>query len=52
VIDEWKPSLYTFDESPHKIIRLKLGGKHSFLVEHLGLGEFATLSLKLKKIDP
>jgi hypothetical protein len=27
-----------------------LGGKHKFLVEHIGLGNFACLSLKLKKL--
>jgi hypothetical protein len=51
VIDEWNPSLYKFDESPHKIIKLRLGGKHDFLVEHVELGGFATLSLKLRKIE-
>ena len=51
ILDEWNPSLYTFDESPHKKIKLKLGGNHYFRLEHLELGGFATLSLKLKKID-
>lgn len=51
VINEWNPSLYTFDESPHKKMRLKLGGRHRFLVEHLELGGFATLSLRLQKIS-
>jgi parallel beta-helix repeat protein len=51
VIDEWNPSLYKFDESPHKTIRIQLEGKHSFTVEHVELGGFATLSLKLKKIE-
>ena len=50
VIDEWNPSKYTFDESPHKIVRLKLGGTHKLRVEHLELGGFATLSLKLKPV--
>jgi Right handed beta helix region/PA14 domain len=50
VIDEWNPSLYKFDESPHKKIRLNLDGNHSFRVEHLELGGFATLSLKLRPI--
>jgi len=49
VIDEWNPSKYSFDESPNKKIKLKLGGKHTFRVEHLELGGFATLSLKLKR---
>lgn len=52
LIDEWNPSMYKFDESPHRKIKLKLGGSHSFLVEHLELGGFATLSLKLEKISP
>jgi parallel beta-helix repeat protein len=47
VIDEWNPSLYKFDESPNKKIRLNLGGNHHFRVEHVELGGFATLSLKL-----
>ena len=49
VIDEWNPSRYTFDESPHKKVNLKLGGIHVFRVEHVELGGFATLSLKLNK---
>jgi hypothetical protein len=51
VIDEWDPSLYTFDESPHKKVRLSLDGIHNFRVEHIELGGFATLSLKLKPIE-
>jgi hypothetical protein len=51
VIDEWNPSLYTFDESPNKKVRLSLGGIHHFRVEHIELGGFATLSLKLKPVD-
>ena len=50
VIDEWNPSKYTFDESPHKTVKLALEGKHSFTVEHVEIGGFATLSLKLKKL--
>ena len=51
VIDEWNPSLYKFDESPHKTIKLALDGKHSFTVEHVEVGGFATLSLKIKKLN-
>ena len=51
VIDEWNPSKYDFDESPHKTIRLELGGNHHFRVEHVELGGFATLSLKLNRIQ-
>ncbi|WP_276504253.1 right-handed parallel beta-helix repeat-containing protein [Terrimonas pollutisoli] len=51
LIDEWNPALYKFDESPHRKIKLLLGGRHTFLVEHLELGGFATLSLGLKKIN-
>ncbi len=51
LVDEWNPSQYKFDESPHRKITLKLGGKHRFMVEHLELGGFATLSLRLKKIS-
>jgi len=50
VIDEWNPSLYKFDESPHKTVKLQLGGKHFFTVEHVEKGGFATLGLKLKKL--
>ena len=50
IVDEWNPSLYKFDESPHKTVKLQLGGKHHFRVEHVELGGFATLSLKLKKL--
>ena len=49
VLDEWNPSKYTFHESPHKTLSLKLGGHHSFRVEHVELGGFATLQLKLNK---
>lgn len=52
VIDEWNPSLYKFDESPNRKVKLELAaGKHYFNVEHVELGGFATLSLKLKKIN-
>ena len=52
VINEWNPSHHSFDEASHKNSRLRLvGGKHSFLVEHIGLGGFACLSLKLKKLS-
>ncbi len=51
VIDEWNPSRYTFDESPHKKVRLSLGGNHNLRVEHIELGGFATLSLKLKPVE-
>ena len=51
VIDEWNPSLYKFDESPHKTIKLQLEGKHYITVEHVELGGFSTLSLKLKKTE-
>jgi hypothetical protein len=50
MVNEWNPSLYKFDESPHKIIRLNLSGQHTFRVEHVELGGFATLSLKFKKL--
>lgn len=51
VLDEWNPSQYSFDESPNKKVRIKLGGKHNFRVEHLELGGFAALSLKIKPVD-
>lgn len=50
VINEWNPSLYKFDESPHKTIKLQLGGKHDIMVEHVELAGFATLSLKIRKL--
>ncbi|MBS1653536.1 MAG: right-handed parallel beta-helix repeat-containing protein [Bacteroidetes bacterium] len=50
VIDEWNPSLYTFDESPHRAIRIKLNGNHRFRLEHMELGGFATLSFKLNPV--
>lgn len=50
VIDEWTPSKYTFDESPHQKIKLSLAeGVHNFRVEHIELGGFATLALKIRK---
>ncbi|HVK96253.1 MAG TPA: PA14 domain-containing protein, partial [Flavisolibacter sp.] len=50
LINEWNPSKYKFDESPHKKVHMPLGGKHNFKVEHVELGGFATLSLSLRKI--
>jgi parallel beta-helix repeat protein len=50
VINEWNPSLYNFDESPNRKFRIHLEGEHHFKVEHLELGGFATLQLKLRKI--
>jgi parallel beta-helix repeat protein len=51
VINEWNPSIYTFDESPNKKIKVKLGGTHRLRVEHIELGGFATLSLKIKPVE-
>jgi hypothetical protein len=48
IINEWNPSLYTFDESPNRKVRMKLGGLHRIRVEHVELGGFACLSLKFK----
>lgn len=50
VVDEWNPSRYSFDESPNKKVKLPLGGRHVFRVEHAELGGFATLALKLHKL--
>ena len=50
LIDEWNPSKYSFDESPNKKVRIQLGGNHTFRVEHVELGGFATLQLKLRKL--
>jgi parallel beta-helix repeat protein len=51
VIDEWSPSLYRFDETPNKKIRLNLGGNHHFRVEHIELGGFAALGLKIRPVE-
>jgi hypothetical protein len=51
VVDEWTPSKYQFDESPNKKLKLSLTGKHHFRVEHVELGGFATLSMKLDRIN-
>ncbi len=51
VLDEWQPALYKFDESPNKKVKLILGGRHQFRVEHIELGGFATLSLKINPVD-
>lgn len=50
VIDEWNPSRYSFDESPHKKVKIQLNGIHHFRVEHVELGGFATLSLKINPV--
>jgi hypothetical protein len=51
IVDEWTPSKYQFDESPNKKLKLPLNGKHHFRVEHVELGGFATLSMKLDRIE-
>ncbi|MGQ0738977.1 MAG: right-handed parallel beta-helix repeat-containing protein [Bacteroidota bacterium] len=51
VLDEWNPSRYTFDESPNKKVKVRLSGNHNFRVEHVELGGFATLSLKIKPVE-
>lgn len=50
VVNEWKPSRNTFDEAPHKRVRLQLGGRHHIRVEHVNLGGFSTLDLKLNRV--
>ena len=52
IVDEWVPSRYDFDTSPHKNIRLELGGTQQFRVEHLGIGDFAVLSFRIRKAGP
>jgi hypothetical protein len=50
VLDEWDPSNYKFDESPHKAVRLTLTkGVHYLRLEHIELVGFATLTLTIKK---
>jgi parallel beta-helix repeat protein len=50
VLNEWEPSRYKFDESPHKKVPVTISkGPHHFRVEHVELGGFATLALKLVK---
>jgi len=52
VVDEWDPSNYKFDESPHRAIKLTLNeGVHHLRVEHVELWDFATLILRIKKLD-
>lgn len=52
VVDEWDPSRYSFDESPHRQVKLELSeGRHFFKVEHLELGGFACLGLKIRLIE-
>ena len=50
VLDEWNPSKYKFDESPNRKVRLDLEGFHRLRVEHLELGGFATLGVKIRPI--
>ncbi len=51
ILDEWEPSRYSFDESPNRKIKLHLYGNHNFKVEHVELNGFATLAVKLRKLD-
>lgn len=47
VLDEWNPAKYTFDESPHRRVKLQLNGLHKFRVEHIELGGFAALTVQV-----
>jgi hypothetical protein len=49
VFDEWNPTKYNFNEAPHKKIKLSLSGLHHIRVEHVELGDFATLTVKFRK---
>lgn len=49
ILNEWNPSKYRFDESPNRKVNINVTGKFNLRVEHLELGGFATLSVKLKK---
>jgi parallel beta-helix repeat protein len=51
ILDEWNPSKYSFDESPHKKVPLKITGKHYLRVEHLELGGFATLAVRVRRFE-
>lgn len=51
ILDEWNPARYTFDQAPHKKIKVALNGKHKLRVEHVEKGGFATLSFQLKPAD-
>ncbi len=50
ILDEWDPSKYKFDESPNRKLQLRLTGNHLLRVDHVELGGFATLNLKLKRL--
>ncbi len=50
LINEWNPSVYTFDESPNRKVKINLNGIHQIRVEHVELGGFATLSLKFIRL--
>ncbi|HVZ56507.1 MAG TPA: right-handed parallel beta-helix repeat-containing protein [Chitinophagaceae bacterium] len=53
VLDEWDPSRYNFDDaSPHKQVSIHLAGNHTFRVEHLELGGFAALGVRLERTGP
>ena len=51
IVNEWNPSQYTFDESPNKKLGIRLNGKHRLRVEHLELGGFACLALKINPVE-
>ncbi len=50
ILNEWKPAMARLNKSPTRKLKIKLGGLHHFRVEHLELGGFATLLLKIKKL--
>jgi parallel beta-helix repeat protein len=50
LVNEWDPSKYDFNESPHRAVEINLDeGVHHFHIEHIELGGFAALELKIKK---
>lgn len=51
VLREWEPGRYDFDTSPNRKIKIYLNGNHTFRLEHVELGGFATLALKIRKLD-
>ena len=50
VVNEWDPSRYDFNETPHRRKTVHLKGNESIRVEHIELGGFACLSLVIRAL--
>ncbi len=51
IFNAWDPSKYNFNETPSRRISIPLeAGMHQLLAEHVGLGDFSTLGIKILRV--